>query len=117
MNILLQIEQLCLFLGCIYLFARLKMKWWWFPALLLVPDLGMIGYLINPVVGAIKYNIVHFQGTAVAIGVFGWAKGNRAWMLAGVILLAHSTMDRAIGTGLKYFDGFWHTSLSTGVFW
>ncbi|RYY55990.1 MAG: DUF4260 family protein [Chitinophagaceae bacterium] len=117
MKVLLQLEQFSLFLGCIYLFSRLKLKWWWFPALLLVPDLGMVGYLINPAVGAVIYNIVHFQGTAVVIGVYGWSRGNRALMLAGVILLAHSTMDRAIGTGLKYFDGFWHTSLSNGVFW
>ena len=117
MEILIQIEELIMFLGCIYLFSLLDLKWWWFPALLLVPDLAMVGYLINPVVGAIAYNIVHFKGTAVAIGLYGLSKGNRTLMLAGIILLAHATMDRAIGAGLKYFDGFWHTSLGSQKFW
>ncbi len=117
MNILIQVEELTVFLGCIYLFSRLNVNWWWFPVLLLVPDLSMIGYLINPAVGAILYNIVHFKGTGVAIGLLGLAQGNRRLMLVGIMLFAHASMDRAIGTGLKYFDGFWHTSLSTDKFW
>lgn len=117
MEILIQIEELICFLGCMYLFSRLNLKWWWFPALLLLPDLVMIGYLVSPTVGAVIYNVVHFKGTAVIIGVYGLSKENRTLMLIGIILLAHSTMDRAIGTGLKYFDGFWHTSLSNGKFW
>lgn len=116
MKELIQIEELICFFGCIYLFSRLNLKWWWFPALLLVPDLAMMGYLVNPVVGAILYNVIHFKGVAVAIGLYGLAKENRKLMLIGIILLAHATMDRAIGTGLKYFDGFWHTSLSTESF-
>jgi hypothetical protein len=116
MEILIQIEELTMFLGCIYLFSRLNYKWWWFPVLLLIPDLGMIGYTIGSTVGAVIYNIIHFKGTAVAIGLCGLSKGNRKLMLIGIILLAHATMDRSIGTGLKYFDGFWHTSLSTKSF-
>lgn len=113
MEILIQIEEFICFLGCIYLFSRLNVKWWWFPVLLLVPDVSMAGYAINTNVGAVLYNIVHFKGTGVAIALFGLAKGNRNCMLAGIMLLAHSTMDRAIGAGLKYADGFWHTSLNT----
>ena len=77
----------------------------------------MMGYIVNSTVGAVIYNIVHFKGTAVAIGLYGLAKGNRKLMLIGIILLAHACLDRAIGTGLKYFDGFWHTSLSMAKFW
>jgi len=117
MEVLIQIEEFTMFLGCIYLFSRLGIKWWWFPALLLLPDLFMVGYLINPVVGGILYNIVHFKGTAVAVGLFGLAKQNKKLMLIGILLLAHSTMDRSIGAGLKYLDGFWHTNLSTEKFW
>lgn len=116
MEILIQIEEFTMFLGCIYLFARLKFRWYWFPILLLIPDLAMLGYLVNTEVGGIIYNIFHFKGTAVAIGLFGLAKDNKKLMLVGIILLAHSTMDRSIGTGLKYLDGFWHTSLSTKSF-
>lgn len=113
MEILIQIEELIMFLGCIYLFSRLNLKWWWFPLLLLIPDLGMIGYLINTAVGAVTYNVVHFRGIAVIIGLYGLYKQNRNLMLVGIILLAHACMDRAIGAGLKYSDSFWHTSLGT----
>ena len=117
MNHLIQFEEFTVFLGCIYLFSRLNFKWWWFPLLIMLPDLSWVGYLINPAVGAILYNVVHFKGAGLAIGLYGLAKGNRNLMLAGIILFAHASMDRSIGTGLKYFDGFWHTSLSTAKFW
>lgn len=110
MKTLLKAEELALFLGCIYLFSRLNFAWWWFPALLLLPDLSMIGYLINPAVGAIGYNLVHHKALGILIGLWGLATANQTLMLAGVILVAHSGMDRVAGYGLKYFDSFKHTS-------
>jgi len=117
MKILIQIEEFTLFLGCIYLFSRFNLKWWWFPLLLWLPDFSMVGYLYNSAVGGVLYNIVHFKGTAVAIGVYGLVKKNKTLMLIGIMLLAHDTMDRSIGAGLKYLDGFWHTSLNTNKYW
>ncbi|AQG78070.1 DUF4260 domain-containing protein [Spirosoma montaniterrae] len=111
MKTLLKSEELALFLGSIYLFSRLNFAWWWFPALLLLPDISMIGYLVNPAVGAVLYNVVHHKGLGILIGLLGLATGNQYLMLAGVILLAHSSMDRVAGYGLKYFDSFKHTSL------
>jgi hypothetical protein len=32
---------------------------WWLFALLLAPDLFMLGYLVNPKIGAAIYNLVH----------------------------------------------------------
>lgn len=111
MKTLLKSEELIQFLGAIYLFSRLNFAWWWFPALLLVPDLSMIGYAINPAVGAVLYNIVHHKGLAIVIGLLGLMMGSQGLMLAGIILFAHSSMDRMLGYGLKYFDSFKHTSL------
>ena len=82
----------------------------------MLPDLGMLGYLVNDAFGAVTYNLVHFRGIAVLFITYGLVKGNRKFMLVGIILFAHATMDRAIGTGLKYLDGFWHTTLSTESF-
>jgi len=117
LTLLVQLEEFTVLLGCMFLFSRLDIKWWWFPILIMLPDLSWVGYLINPAVGAVSYNIVHFKGLGIAIGCYGLAKGNRNLMVAGIILLAHASMDRAIGTGLKYSDGFWHTTLSTKHFW
>ena len=113
MKTLLRLEELALFLGCIYLFSRLNFAWWWFPALLLLPDLSMIGYLINPAVGAAVYNVVHHKGLGILIGLWGLATGNQYLMLTGVMLVAHSSMDRVAGYGLKYADSFKHTHLGT----
>lgn len=111
MKTLLKFEELAIFLGSIYLFSRLNFAWWWFPALLLLPDLSMVGYLVNPAVGAVLYNVAHHKALAVVVGLWGLATGNQTLMLAGVMLLAHSSMDRVAGYGLKYADSFKHTSL------
>ena len=113
MKTLLKSEELVQFLGAIYLFSLLKFAWWWFPALLLLPDISMVGYLISPAVGAVSYNLVHHKGLGIVIGLLGLATGNQNLMLAGVILFAHSSMDRVAGYGLKYPDSFNHTSLDT----
>ena len=52
MKVLLKLEEGAVFLFCIFLFSRLNFAWRWFPALLLLPDIGMIGYIINPKIGA-----------------------------------------------------------------
>ena len=111
MKTLLKSEELIQFLAAIYLFSRLNFAWWWFPALLLLPDVSMIGYLINPAVGAVSYNLFHHKGLGILIGLIGLMLGNQYLMLAGVILFAHSSMDRVAGYGLKYPDSFKHTSL------
>ena len=113
MKNLLKLEELALFLGCIYFFSRLSFAWWWFPALLLLPDISMMGYLIGPAVGAVTYNIAHHKALAIVIGLWGLYTGNQYLVLAGVMLLAHSSMDRVAGYGLKYADSFKHTSLET----
>ncbi len=113
MKTLLKSEELIQFLAAIYLFSRLSFAWWWFPALILVPDISMIGYLINPAVGAVFYNIVHHKGLGIAIGIAGLILGSQLLMLVGVILFAHSSMDRMMGYGLKYSDSFKHTSLES----
>ncbi|QIP16981.1 DUF4260 domain-containing protein [Spirosoma aureum] len=113
MKTLLKSEELIQFLGSIYLFSRLDFSWWWFPALLLLPDLSMIGYVVNPAVGAVFYNIFHHKGLGIVIGLLGLMMGNQNLMLAGIILFAHSSMDRTMGYGLKYPDSFKHTSLET----
>ncbi|AKD54704.1 DUF4260 domain-containing protein [Spirosoma radiotolerans] len=111
MKTLLKSEEFIQFLAAIYLFSRLNFAWWWFPALILTPDISMIGYLVNPAIGAVLYNIAHHKGLGIIIGLLGLMMGNQTLMLAGIILFAHSSMDRMMGYGLKYSDSFKHTSL------
>ena len=91
-------------------YAWLDGSWLLFAALLLAPDLGMLGYLAGPRAGAITYNAVHlYVGPAAAIlaGVAGVA-----WALpVGLIWLAHIGMDRGLGYGLKLPTGFRDTHM------
>lgn len=92
-------------------FSLLDYSWWWFAGLFFVPDIGMLGYLINNRIGAFTYNLFHHKGVAIALGLTGVFMANEEWQLAGVILFAHSSFDRMLGYGLKYEKGFKFTHL------
>ena len=47
----LKLEGLAQFILGIYLFSLTSFAWWWFPLLLLTPDVGMVGYLVNSKLG------------------------------------------------------------------
>ena len=111
MQSLLKLEEWGIFLLCIFLFSRLPFAWWWFPALLLLPDIGMIGYLVNAQTGAFTYNLIHHRGIAALVAAYSLWSGDVKWQLAAIILFAHISMDRALGYGLKYNDRFSNTHL------
>ncbi|PZX51988.1 DUF4260 domain-containing protein [Algoriphagus chordae] len=108
---LLKLEETGIFLLSVYLFSTLDFAWWWFPALLLLPDVGMLGYLISPKIGAFTYNLLHHRLVASAVGIYGLTFANEYWILAGIILFAHISFDRIMGYGLKFNDSFNHTHL------
>lgn len=111
MKNLLKLEEVGQFLLSIILFGQLDYAWWVFPACLLLPDLSMIGYVVNPKIGAWIYNFFHHKLLAIVILFLGfWA--NTPWLtLTGVILFGHSAMDRVFGYGLKLDNNFKNTHL------
>lgn len=111
MNVLLKLEEGAIFLFCIFLFSKLNFAWWWFPALLLLPDIGMIGYIINPKIGALTYNFLHHRFIASLVAFYALTYGNEYWNLIAIILFAHISLDRSLGYGLKYNDSFQNTHL------
>lgn len=113
MKNLLKLEEIAIFLFCIFLFSKLNFAWWWFPALLLLPDIGMIGYVVNPKVGAFTYNFTHHRLVAIIIAFYAISYGDDYWKLIAIILFAHISFDRALGYGLKYTDSFQNTHLGT----
>lgn len=111
MKNLTRLEELSLAVLAFYLFTRLPIHWWWFFVLLLAPDVSMAGYLLSPRAGAILYDFVHHWAVSVALFVVGGVLGI-AWLQAvGLIVFAHSSLDRVLGYGLKYADSFQHTHL------
>lgn len=111
MNSLLKAEEIGQVALSLIIFTQLDYAWWVFPALLLLPDLSMLGYLFNPKAGAWLYNVFHHKLLAIALLALGFWTKNAELSLAGTILFGHSAMDRVFGYGLKYTDDFKHTHL------
>jgi hypothetical protein len=95
----------------IYLFSRLSFAWWVYLALILTPDVSMVGYLANTRVGAWLYNFFHHKAVAIVVYIAGSYFNNEVVQLIGLILFGHSSMDRMLGYGLKYTDSFQNTHL------
>ncbi|MBE9465290.1 DUF4260 domain-containing protein [Dyadobacter subterraneus] len=111
MKNLLKLEEAAEWILSIFLFSKLEFPWWWYPALILLPDISMIGYVVNTKVGAVLYNLVHHKGVGITMAIIGFSLSIQPLMLAGLILFGHSCMDRLFGYGLKYNDSFQHTHL------
>ena len=111
MKMLIKVEEAAQFALSIILFAKLPFAWWVYPTFLFLPDLSMLGYLINSRVGALTYNLFHHKSVAIAIGSAGLSIQNNDLILAGIVLFGHSSMDRMLGYGLKYDKGFKFTHL------
>lgn len=106
-----RIEGLALLVLAVVAFAATGFSWWWFAALLLVPDVSMVGYLVNPRAGAAVYNAGHTLVLPVVLAIWWWVWGPSAVGMVAAVWLAHIGMDRAAGYGLKEPTDFTHTHL------
>jgi len=113
MKYLLKGEAIGILILSLLFFSLTSSPWWYFPALILLPDISMAGYLKGPRTGAFIYNLFHHQGVAALVIAAGWIGDSNMALLVGSILLGHSAMDRIAGYGLKYSDSFHHTHLGT----
>ncbi|RZK63265.1 MAG: DUF4260 family protein [Hymenobacter sp.] len=111
MKTLLKSDELASLLLAVLVLAQLPYAWWWLPALFLVPDLSMLGYLAGPRLGAWCYNLAHHKLLALALGAAGYLLGYPALVLAGTVLLFHISFDRLLGYGFKHETGFKYTHL------
>lgn len=111
MKNLIRLEELAMFAFSILLFNELPFAWWWFPALILAPDIGMLGYAFGDKIGSYAYNLFHHKGVAILVYALGWWLSNDYFLLSGIILFGHASMDRIFGYGLKYEKGFKFTHL------
>ena len=108
--ILERLEGFALLAASVIVFALTAPNWILF-AVLLAPDLAMIGYLRGPRIGAITYNLAHLKILPLALGSIGLLTNNTLEIQLALIWLAHLGMDRALGYGLKLETGFSDTTL------
>jgi hypothetical protein len=94
------------------LYARTGASWWLFAGLWLVPDLSLLGYLASPCSGARVYNAYHnyFVPAILAAGAVLFDL-HGLWLPIALIWINHIGVDRALGYGLKYGEGFGWTHL------
>lgn len=108
---LLRLENTALAAAAILAFHAVGGDWWLFGALILLPDLSMLGYLAGSSVGARSYNLAHTYVAPASVAAVGWATGHGLWLETALIWCAHIGADRALGFGLKYREGFAETHL------
>jgi hypothetical protein len=108
---LLRLEGLAAATAAAVLYARTGASWWLFAAVWLAPDLSMLGYFAGACRGARIYNAFH---TYVAPGVLALCSllpGAHGALPLALIWANHIGVDRLLGFGLKYGNGFGFTHL------
>ncbi len=108
MKNLLRLEELAQFLLCAGALMAADVPWWVYLLLLLGPDIGMLGYLVSPRVGAISYNLLHHKAIAALVLAFaipGLMEVVTLWqvdmgvlratppLIAGLVLYGHARLD------------------------
>ncbi len=110
-KIMLHLEALAVFIATIAIYFNQGFGTLTFVVLLLAPDLAFVVYAMDKKAGIHAYNLAHFvafPAALIGISIIGdWSTG----VQFGLIWLAHITMDRSIGYGLKYTDDASHTHL------
>lgn len=84
---------------------------WILPATFLLFDVGMIGYVFNPKLGALTYNLAHNATVPTLLITFGVLFDWEVVSVIGFCWTFHIAVDRILGYGLKHKHGFTHTHL------
>jgi hypothetical protein len=112
MKKILASEEFCLFAAAVYILHRLNgpMPYGWLIPVFFLPDVFAAGYFFSKKTGAVLYNFSNHKGVALLMVAAGFFLDARILQL-GVLFFAHSSFDRSVGYGLKYFDSSEHTHL------
>jgi hypothetical protein len=113
--LILRAEGAVLLVAAMAGYAVSGFAWSLFAILFLLPDVFMLGYLIDRTRGAALYNLGHstvLPALSIGLGLF---TGNSLATAVGLIWLAHVGFDRAMGYGLKYPDSFASTHLGMPI--
>lgn len=110
-NVLLRLEGCAVFVLALTIYWQQSFGWPLFWSTLLLPDLAMLGYLVNAQFGARAYNITHSKLLPGVLAMLAITTGNTLFMALALIWFVHIGVDRLLGYGLKYPEGFSITHL------
>lgn len=108
---ILKSEALMFFIATFWAYYLIGASWWMFLVFILIPDIFMLGYLKNSKLGAMIYNIGHTYTIPFVLFGFYMLLHNPIFLPISIIWIAHISMDRMLGFGLKFDSGFKHTHL------
>lgn len=112
-NVLLRLEGGAVFALALAVYWQQSFGWPLFWSTLFLPDLALLGYLVNARFGAGAYNITHSKLLPGLLGIFAISTSNTLCMALTLVWFVHIGIDRLLGYGLKYTDGFKFTHLGT----
>lgn len=101
-NLILRLEGALVLSLALIAYAHIDGSWWLFLALILAPDLALLGYLRSPRTGAWAYNLAHTYLVPVPLAGAGLHLDMPYLVPVAVIWIAHIGVDRLFGFGLKY---------------
>ena len=90
--VFLRIEGVAVLAAAVALYVDAGYEWWLFLVLLLAPDLGGLGYLFGPRIGAVTYDTTHLEALPVLLAAGGVLAGSDMSIKLGLIWLAHIGM-------------------------
>lgn len=110
-NALLRFEGFAVLALALTIYWRQPFSWGLFWSTILIPDIALLGYLANPRVGAVTYNISHSKLLPCALALASIANDNALLLSLSLVWFAHIGIDQLFGYGLKYPEGFRITHL------
>ncbi|MFH4918423.1 MULTISPECIES: DUF4260 domain-containing protein [Staphylococcus] len=111
MSNFIKLENAFVFIVTLCVYFMFDFSLWIFLLFLLLPDISMFGYIINKEVGSKIYNIGHTYILPILITLCYLLTKESILLQVSLIWLAHISMDRTIGYGLKYAIGFDKTTI------
>lgn len=109
--LLLRLEGAAVAALTLLLYARTGASWWLFAALWLAPDLSLLGYLGRPCRAARIYNAFHTYFVPGVLAMSAFLLHANSLLPVALIWANHIGVDRLLGYGLKYSNGFGWTHL------
>lgn len=107
----LKLEAVALAILMIVLTNESGYSLWVLPVTFLLFDVGMVGYLKNPVTGALFYNLTHSLTIPTIMIATGSFFSLDVVAVIGFCWTFHIAVDRALGFGLKNKTSFHNTHL------
>ena len=111
MRSLIKLENAFIFIIIIAVYFKLEFSIRLFLLLLLVPDIFMLGYVLDKKLGSYIYNIGHSYVIPILLTLLYLLLRKNIFLQISLIWLAHISMDRSIGYGLKYPNDFNKTTI------